>query len=227
MLVTHDLDQAARLADWVVRLDEGWSPGRPGPGRGSCCAGDRRAARPSTSALGEVAATLVLVAVAVAVSLLAARRARAGHRHRGAALLPPADRDRLRDQRDLRAGQPVVRVRADRRDGRVRRLHGPRPRAIGPGLVRAAPGGARALRPATTLGAGGACSGCSTPSRASWCRSGGMVVGNAMTAAAVSLNRLGDEVRSGAGADRGDAGARRHGDRRRCSRRCAAACARG
>ena len=54
---------------------------------------------------------------------------------------------------------------------------------------------------------------------------GGMVVGNAMTAAAVSLNRLGDEVRR---APRIEAtlalGATA---RRRCSRSCAAACARG
>ena len=39
---------------------------------------------------------------------------------------------------------------------------------------------------------------------------GGMVIGNSMTAAAVALNRLADEVRGQARPDRGDAGAGRH-----------------
>ena len=38
---------------------------------------------------------------------------------------------------------------------------------------------------------------------------GGMVIGNAMTASAVALNRLGDEVGDSRAQDRGDAGARR------------------
>ena len=38
---------------------------------------------------------------------------------------------------------------------------------------------------------------------------GGMVIGNAMTAAAVALNRLADEMRDARAGDRGDAGARR------------------
>ena len=38
---------------------------------------------------------------------------------------------------------------------------------------------------------------------------GGMVIGNAMTASAVALNRLGDEMRARGAADRGDARARR------------------
>ena len=42
---------------------------------------------------------------------------------------------------------------------------------------------------------------------------GGMVVGNAMAAAGMALNRLGDEMRSSASADRGGAGARRDVDR--------------
>ena len=65
VLVTHDLDQARRMADWVVRLDEGRRR-RPGPGQGAA-----RARMTSTSievSLGDVAATLALVRVAVAVS---------------------------------------------------------------------------------------------------------------------------------------------------------------
>ena len=45
---------------------------------------------------------------------------------------------------------------------------------------------------------------------------GGMVIGNSMTAAAVALNRLGDEIDRPRARDRGDAGARRdldHGRR--------------
>ena len=56
---------------------------------------------------------------------------------------------------------------------------------------------------------------------------GGMVIGNAMTASAVALNRLGDEVADSRGGDRGDPGARRDRPARRRRRSSAAPCARG
>ena len=56
---------------------------------------------------------------------------------------------------------------------------------------------------------------------------GGMVVGNSMTAAAVALNRLGDEIGRPRSRDRGDAGARRDHDHGRGAERSTAACARG
>ena len=98
VLVTHDLDQARAAGDWVVRLDEG-RPRWPGPGRGA--AAPVILALTSSSidvSIGEVAATLVLVALAVGGLALAAGRPRAGHRDRGAAVVPAADRDRLRHQ---------------------------------------------------------------------------------------------------------------------------------
>ena len=82
VLVTHDLDQARRMADWVVRLDEGraW----PGPGQRELLpASTRVIAMTSTSihvTLGEVAATLALVAVAVAVSFWRKADLERGHR---------------------------------------------------------------------------------------------------------------------------------------------------
>ena len=161
--------------------------------------------------LGELAATLVLVALAVAVSFW--QRADL-ERDIGIAVLRSFMQltaigfviNAIFEQDNLLFVFALIAVMV-----RVRRLHGARPRAIGPGLVRAA-ADRRSRSPPSPRSGWWCCSGCSSPSRASWCRSGGMVVGNAMTAAAVSLNRLGDEVRSGAGADRGDAGARRDRD---------------
>ena len=152
----------------------GWPTGCCGSTRGGWSARARHgAARRMTTAihvsLGDVAATLALVGVAVAVSLLASRRSREGHRDRGGALVHPADRDRLRDQLHLRPGQPLVRDRADRRDGRLRRAARPSRAKQVPGRLLAAAAGAGARRRAT-LGLVVAL-GVFKPNRAIWSRS--------------------------------------------------------
>ena len=112
------------MADWVVRLDEGgWSPQGTVAEQLAARWAARMIARAGSIhvSLGDVAATLVLVGVAVAVSFW--RRADL-EEDIGIAVVrsfDPADRDRLRDQLHLRPGQPLVRGRADRGDGRVRR----------------------------------------------------------------------------------------------------------
>ncbi len=63
MLVTHDSSRPARLAEWVVRIDEGRVvEARARPRR--CCARDASI----DVSLGEVAAALVLVAIAIVAS---------------------------------------------------------------------------------------------------------------------------------------------------------------
>ena len=101
VLVSHDPEQARRLADWVVRLEAGRVVGC-GPLRR--CSRERRC-RPGTSihvSLGQVAASLALVALAAAISFW-----RKADLERDIVIatvrsLRPADRDRLRDQADLR-----------------------------------------------------------------------------------------------------------------------------
>ena len=121
--------------------------------------------------------------------------------------------------------QLVFVVRADRGDGPVRRVHraGSRARrcrdAFWPLLVALALAAPATLVLVVALGV-------FEPKPRFLVPVGGMVVGNSMTAAAVALNRLGDEVRSSARADRGDARPRRDGDPGDAAGRCGAACAR-
>ena len=191
MLVTHDLDQAARMADWVVRLDEA-AGGRAGPGE-ELLGGLAMTSSSIDVSLGEVAATLVLVAIAVAVSFwrradleedigIAVVRSFIQLTAIGYVIKFIFDQDSLWFVVALIAGDGGV-----RRAHRARRGRSGCPDAFGPLLV------ALALAAAATLGARG---------RARRLRAeprylvpvGGMVVGNSMTAAAVALNRLGDEV---------------------------------
>ena len=118
----------------------------PGPGQGAARGRAHDAAPRSRSAWGTSAATLALVARGGGGLVLAAGRSRGGHRDRGGALVHPADRDRLRDQLHLRPGQPLVRGRADRGDGRVRRPPGPSAGEAGARRVLGAAAGAGARR---------------------------------------------------------------------------------
>ena len=95
-----------------------------------------------------------------------------------------------------------------------------------PGRLLAAADRARAGRRARTLGLVVAL-GIFEPTPRYLVPVGGMVIGNAMTASAVALNRLGDEMADSRGQDRGDPGARRDRRARRRRRSSAAPCARG
>ena len=166
--------------------------------------GDRRQPR-------QLAATLVLVGDRGRRLDLAARRPGGGHRRRGRALVRPADRDRLRDQLHLRPGPARVRGRADQRSWSCSARSPP---AAAPARCPAPSGRcwSRSRSPATTTLVLVVALGVFEPKPRFLVPVGGMVVGNSMTAAAVALNRLGDEVRSSARPDRGDARARRHRD---------------
>ena len=158
--------------------------------------------------------------------VLAPGGARAGPRGRGAALVPPAHGGRLRDPGDLRLGQPLARGRAARRHGRVRHVDRARPREGGAGRDRADRARRSPWRPAVTLGLVLALGVFEAKPRY-LVPVGGMVIGNAMTAVAVALNRLADEMHDGRRADRGDARARRDLASRRRAPRSRAACAPG
>ena len=167
-----------------------------------------------------------LVAIAIAVSRLAADRARGRHR---------ASRS-IRSIIQLIAIGYVIQaifdedssalvIGAARGDGRLRRLHRS-------GAGEAGAGRLWPLLIALTLAAvvdarpGRRRSASSSPTPRYLVPVGGMVIGNAMTAAAVALNRLGDEIDRPRPRDRGDPGARRDLDPGRRRRAFAAACAR-
>ena len=87
--VTHDLAQARRVSDWLVRIDAGRAR-RRGPhrraargGGGAMSGVEARDAVGIDVTLGEVAASLVLVALAIGGLALAADRARERDRRRG------------------------------------------------------------------------------------------------------------------------------------------------
>ena len=156
----------------------GWSGSRPGArssrGRPRSCSasGELMGAVGIDVSLGEVAASLVLVALAIAVSFWRRTELEGEIAVAVVRSVGPADRDRLRDPGDLRRGQPRAGVRADRGDGRLRRLHRPAAGAAGAGRVLAAAGRAR-RSPARRPSGSWSRSGSSSPSRATWCRSAG------------------------------------------------------
>ena len=188
---------------------------RPRPGASgwreasSCGRGGWSRERRSTSRSGEVAASLVLVAIAVAVS-----------RWRRAELEDDIAVAVLRSFVQLTAVGYVIQAifdsdsllagrRAARRDGRLRRRspragarRACRARSWPLALALARRGGHDARRLCSRSGVFDAKPRYLVPV-------GGMVIGNAMTAAAVALNRLADEVGGSRGRDRGDAVARR------------------
>ena len=140
---------------------------------------------------------------------LAASRPRSATSRRGRAGVRAADRDRLRDQDDLRAGQICsswsLLIAVMVVFGALTARHRAQPGA----RTRSGRCSARWRSRARRRWCWSSRSGSSSPKPRFLVPVGGMVVGNAMTAAAVALNRLGDEVRASRGTDRGDAGARR------------------
>ena len=140
ILVSHDPEQARRLAE-RARAVEG------GPRRRLRLARGGAGVSPSISvSLGQVAAALALVALAVADLLLAPHRPRARHRRRDGPLLRPADRDRLRDQADLRSRHDLAGRGAALGDGPLRRAHRPQSRQEGSRRLLAAADRARDRR---------------------------------------------------------------------------------
>jgi putative ABC transport system permease protein len=147
--------------------------------------------------LGDVAATLALVAVAVAISLwerthlegdivIAAVRAFVQLTAIGYVIKFIFDQDQLVFVLALIAIMVLFGALTAR--GRARRV----PRAFWPLLVALAIAGATTLGLVVALGVFKATARYLVPV-------GGMVIGNAMTAAAVALNRLGDDVADSAG----------------------------
>ncbi len=187
VIVTHDPAQAARLADWIVRIDSG-QPRRGGPG-----GGDGAMSSSIDVTVGEVVASLVLVAIAAGIS----RWRRAGLEEDigiavvrsflqltavGFVITAIFEQDSLLMVVALLA----VMVGFGSWTARARARHVPG--ALGPLAI------ALTLSAVATLGLVLAL-GIFPAEPRYLVPVGGMVIGNAMTASAVALNRLGDEMR--------------------------------
>ena len=191
VLVTHDLAQAERLADRVIRLEHGRVIGSGEDGV-VACAGGRGMRSPSDVTFVQVAATLGLVAVAVVVSLwqrmrlerdiaIAVARSFLQLTAVGFVIALVFEGDSLLLVVALIAVMAVF-------GAFTARARAPLvPHAFVPLLIALGLAGTATLVLLVVLGV-------FSPEPRYLVPLGGMVIGNSMTAAAVALGRLGEEV---------------------------------